>query len=251
LEARGLSFSYKDGFALKDVSLRVVAGERVALLGPNGAGKSTLLKLLAGILAPTEGSLTGGGARRVAWVPQEMDALFPISVDELVGMGFFPRSARGGWIPPAGAAETMEKLLAQLALTELRRRDVRTLSGGERRRALLARGLAQGARVLLLDEPTAHLDPRHQAEFAALLHDLGQSGISVVAALHDLNLALETADRAVLLAEGAVVAQGAAKEVLIPALLEKAYGLPARLTPGIDGNAPTIRFSKPLKENHP
>jgi iron complex transport system ATP-binding protein len=255
LEANALSFSYGGGFTLEGFSLRLEAGECLVLAGPNGAGKSTLLKLLAGILPPAAGTVTGLGqdlarlsprrrARQVAWVPQEMDALFPVTVEEAVRMGFFPRSGAGGWAAPADTAETLEKVLALLDLSSLRRRDVRRLSGGERRRVLLARGLAQGAKVLLLDEPTSHLDPRHQADLVEAVERLRrEEGTAVVAALHDLGLALALSGRTLLLAGGRPAAEGPTESVLTPPLLEKVYGLPAEILKDGRGRPAHVRFS--------
>lgn len=249
LEARDISYSHPGGFGLEGVSLRLGAGERVALVGPNGAGKSTLLKLLAGVLAADGGEIRVGGTLPpgrshsvVAWVPQEMDAPPFMTVEELAQLGFFPRARFGGWAPPDNAREKLETVLRRLGLTALRRRRVGSLSGGERRRALLARALTQEARVLLLDEPTAHLDPGRQAELSDILEGLRGDGVAVVMALHDVNWAWETCKRVILMSAGRLAADGPATEVLTPEALARAYGAHARVIPGLDGGSGRIRF---------
>ncbi len=256
LECTDLSFAFGAGFRLEGITLSLQAGEIVALVGPNGAGKSTLLKLLAGVLPPTSGSVRAGGkdlkgmtssekASRVAWVPQEVETVYPISVEEFLRTGLFPRSTRGGWREPPEGGKRIEELLHDLDLSKLRGRDLGDLSGGERRRTLLARGLAQGAKVLLLDEPTAHLDPRHQAELIVLTDQLRRKeGVAVLLALHDLNVALASCPRAVLLREGRVLGDGAPAALFTPALLQEAYGLPGRLMKDDAGRPAFIQFSK-------
>lgn len=263
LDVRALTCTLPGGFRLGPLSVRVEAGEQIALAGPNGAGKSTLLKLLAGLLPATGGSIdlseksissitSQERARRVAWVPQEMDAPPDMTVEALVGLGLHPRSSAGGWVPAAGGEKILAENLSRLRLSALRARAVGSLSGGERRRALLARALCQGAWILLLDEPTAHLDPRHQAELADILAALRKDkNVAVVMALHDIHWALETCDRLWLLAGGQLLADGPAAQVLTAANLSKAYGAQARVAPAADGWPARVHFSTQPQEEHP
>jgi iron complex transport system ATP-binding protein len=238
--------SYGGVPALREVTFSIDAGERIALVGPNGAGKSTLLKVLADVHPLEKGTLRwvgADGAPRGAWVPQEMDALYPITVEEYVALGLYPRARWWGWRWPEDGADRIDAALTRLGLGSLRRQPLTGLSGGERRRALLARGLAQGAPLLLLDEPTAHLDPRHQAEFLAHLSRLHAAGTAVVAALHDLSLAFGWASRTILLAEGRVFADGPTESVLTEENMTAAYGAPARLARDAEGRPAAVRFA--------
>jgi iron complex transport system ATP-binding protein len=218
---------------LGDVSLHVAAGEMVALLGPNGAGKSTLLKLVSGILAPTVGSVRLEGvpvrtlrhdeiARRVAVLPQDFAVQFAYTVRQIVELGRMPHT--GIW----GMQRSRDRAAVQRALeatetAELADRVYNELSGGERQRALLALALAQDANILLLDEPTAHLDIRHQVETLELLRRLNRErGLTVLAALHDLNLAARFFSR-IVLCKREIVADGPPAAVLDAEVLARVY----------------------------
>jgi iron complex transport system ATP-binding protein len=256
IHVRNLSFAYNGGFRLEDVSFHLRPAQLTALVGPNGSGKSTLLKLLAGILSPTGGEIAAGEdrpspsrphswARRVAWLPQEMDAPPGALVEDTVRLGLFPRSKSWGWRLPKDSEERLDRALRLFDLIEFRRKSLARLSGGERRRVLLARAFVQGAEAFLLDEPAAHLDPRRNAEVMdVLIHLRREQGILVLMATHDVNLALGFADRVLLLSAGRLVADGPPVAVLSPAGLERAYGLPARPAPGIG-------FFISSKENQP
>lgn len=232
LEAVGLACGHAAP-VLTDVHLTVGAGETVALLGPNGCGKSTLLKTLAGLLPPLGGSIRLGGdnlrglrvrevARRVASVPQDETAPFAFTVRQVVAMGRLARS-HGLLDTPEDAAAT-EAAMRRADCAHLADRPANETSGGERARALVARALAQDAPLLLLDEPTAHLDAPHQAWAARLVREAAREGRGVVVALHDLNLAAAMADRAVLLARGGVAMAGPADAVLASDRLDAAFG---------------------------
>jgi iron complex transport system ATP-binding protein len=235
LVARGIRAGYRDRDVLRDVDLDAPGGELVALVGPNGAGKSTLLKVLAGLLRPTAGSVTIGGAdvlamdraavaRHVAVVPQIFETLFPFTVREIVALG---RTARLGALGLMGSADAraVTRALEELGSADLADRRIDRISGGERQRAVLAMALAQEAEVLLLDEPTAHLDPAHQR--ASLEHVARLSrerGLATVAVLHDLNLASALATRVVVMADGAVVRDGDPRDVITAALVADVFG---------------------------
>ena len=235
LVARGIRAGYGFREVLRGVDLAARDGELVALVGPNGAGKSTLLRVLAGLLRPTAGTVTiddadllslerRAVARRVAVVPQVFETLFPFTVREIVTLG---RTARLGVFGSLGRNDTraIKTALADLGAAKLADRRIDRISGGERQRAVLAMALAQESDVLLLDEPTAHLDPAHQRETLGLVARLARArGLAVVAVLHDLNLASALATRIVVLADGAVVREGAPGDVLTAALVRQVFG---------------------------
>lgn len=210
--------------ALNDVSLSVASGEVVAVLGPNGAGKSTLLRVMAGALEPASGSVKLAGkevkatdrrdlARTVAFVTQTADVAFGFTVRDVVMMGRAPH--QGSWMAATEADErAVDEAMRKLELVELASRRVDALSGGEQKRVAIARALAQSPSVLLLDEPGAFLDVRHQLALYDLLVDLAESGLAVALTMHDINAAAQYASRVALLKSGSLVAIGAIDEVL-------------------------------------
>lgn len=224
---------------VRDVSATVEVGEWVALIGPNGAGKTTLLRAIAGLVSH-EGEVsllgeTAGGlgrrerARRLAVVPQEPETPPWLTVAEYVLLG---RTPHLGPLAREGTAdrEATARALERLDLVTLADRVLGTLSGGERQRAVVARALAQEASIVLLDEPTAALDIGHQQQALELLDDLRASeGLTLLAAMHDLTLAAQYADRVLLLAEGVVVADGPPAQVLTEAALAERYGASVRV----------------------
>ncbi len=239
LEARGVSFAYGGRAVLHQVEVAVAAGEVVGVIGPNGCGKTTLMRLLAGVLPPQAGEvrLDGRGlstyrrievARRVAVLAQDGGVEFPFTVLEVVLMGRAPHLPALGF-PGAHDLAVARAAMARLDVVDLEGRAIDRLSGGERQRVLIARALAQAPRVLLLDEPTTHLDLGHQARLIDLLHDLRQQGLGIVAVLHDLNLAALACDRLVLLAGGRIVCAGAPRAVLTVEVLRQAYGPAVRV----------------------
>ena len=241
LEARHLTCAYDRHTVLHDLSLTVQPGEILALLGPNGAGKTTLLRALARLLRPRMGSVLLAGqdvwrlrpravARRLALAPQSEGASWPMTVEQAVALG---RAPHRGWLLPYAAPDrqALERVLAQTGLQALRYRLITELSGGEQRRVVLARALAQEPQVLLLDEPTTHLDLRYQTEFLALIRRLARRhGMAVVVTLHDLNHAALCATRIALLAHGALVALGPPEAVLTPDCLAHVYGVAVVVT---------------------
>jgi iron complex transport system ATP-binding protein len=233
----GVEFGYGGGFRLAGVSFELGEGEVLGVVGPNSAGKTTLLRLLTKVHAPAAGEIRLRGtplariprralAREVAVVPQEEAVAFPVTVDELALMGRFPHAAGRLFESAEDLARTQEAM-ALAGVLPLRAQPVDTLAGGERQRALLARALAQEPRVLLLDEPTSHLDLRHQREMVGLLRRLNRErGLTIVFVSHDLTLAGELADRLLLLAGGRVARLGPPPDVLTEPVLEAAYGCP-------------------------
>lgn len=225
LYAEGVTVEMRTRAILRDVSFRLDPGERVALIGPNGAGKSTLLRVLAGTLKPTAGRMELGGvslaslersevARRLAVVPQQTALPFAMRVEEVVALGRLPHEAPLRGTRPADRA-AVAAAIDRVGLGHLLGRDARELSLGERQLVLLALAVAQEAPVLLLDEPTVHLDLRHQVEAMELLQDLNErDGTAMVAVLHDLGLASHFFPRLVLIAHGRILADGTPDEVL-------------------------------------
>jgi iron complex transport system ATP-binding protein len=254
LAARSVSFSYGANRVLDDISLEGQVGVFSGVLGPNGSGKTTLLRLLVGSLETTRGEVLFRGrplgevdererARAVAWVPQDVGVDFPFTVVELVLFGRTPH--RGGWgLPNAGDLEIARDAMERCDVLHLARRSALELSGGERRRVLLARALAQRPRLLLLDEPAAFLDIRHQVEICDLLAEGCRRGeFGVVAVLHDLNLAAAYCGHLLLLKDGRAAAQGAVEEVLTYGHVREAFG--AEVYVGVNEIAGT-RFLIPM-----
>jgi iron complex transport system ATP-binding protein len=231
-----VTIRYEARIVLHEVSLFVNGGAVLALIGPNGVGKSTLIRACSGNLKPIAGCVTVDGqdvqrlpvedrAKLIAVVPQAVRLPGTFNVFETVLMG---RTPYFGWL---GRESEKDHLAVQAALDrtctlELADRPIGELSGGEQQRVLIARALAQSARTLLLDEPTAHLDLKHQASVLRLVCDLAHAeNYAVLIALHDLNLAAQYADRVALLSNGTVAAIGTPEEVLTEANLSPAYGL--------------------------
>jgi len=233
VDAAGVSIAGR--WLVRGASVRVEPGRLVALLGPNGSGKSTLLRLLAGVWAPSEGTVTLDDmpvarvgrralARSVALVPQDTHIAFAFSVREIVAMGRHAHLGRFERERPADH-QAISQAMARADITAIADRDATALSGGERQRVLIARSLATEARHLLLDEPTASLDVAHALDVLALCRRLADDGHAVAVALHDLNLARRFATDAVLLRQGAVVASGPADRVLTPSAVGEVFGV--------------------------
>jgi iron complex transport system ATP-binding protein len=239
--ARGLAWEHGGRHIVGPLDLDVGAGECLIVVGPNGAGKTTLLRLLTGLLSPSAGALAWRGtpyrelsrrqlARRMAYVPQIRPARVPLTVEEVVLLGRYPHLGRLQLAPRPHDYAAVHEALAQVGIEALRARPVDELSGGERQSVYIAAALAQEAEVLVLDEPTTHLDPRHQREVVSLLARIARgSARTVVAATHDLVFAALVADRLVALAGGRVAAAGTPAEILRPAVLEDLFGSRFRL----------------------
>ena len=231
---------------VNEVSVDLRRGEVTAVLGPNGAGKSTLLSCLAGLRIPDEGDVrldakpmaslsSPDRARRIAVLPQTQEIAWPVDVETLVGLGRLPHL--GGLAGGLGEHDhaAVRHALEAVGMTSFARRIATTLSGGERGRVLLARGLAGEPNWLLADEPLTGLDPGHQFDACDLFRRTASQGAGVVLTLHDLALASRVADRVIILAEGRVVADGAPADALTADLLAEVYGIEARVTPVTEG----------------
>lgn len=242
IETKNLSFAYGDRAVLDGVSLSVEKGEMIGVLGPNGSGKTTLLKILSGVLTGNgevelnERDIRSYGRRELsrlfAVVPQESQVQFPFTVAEIVLMGRASRHHPFGLEgePDLEAARKSMEVTETLSLAD---RYLHELSGGEKQRVMIARALAQEPEILLLDEPAAFLDLKHQLRVFELMRRLNRErGLTIVAALHDLNLAALFFPRLVLLGGGKIFRDGGAREVLTEETIREIYGVEVRVQLG-------------------
>ncbi|MCP9628346.1 heme ABC transporter ATP-binding protein [Rhodopseudomonas palustris] len=235
LQAIAASFATGGSTLVDRIDCDIAQGELIAIVGPNGAGKSTLLRLLSGDLRPTSGAIRLGERELASYAPRELaerravlaqhiSISFPFTVDEIVRMGAGELAGR--------AAETaIDTALQEVGLADFRARDITTLSGGEQQRAHFARVLVQlwtseaarGPGILLLDEPTSSLDIRHQLDLAQTARRCARNGTTVIAILHDLNLAVRFADRILMLHAGHLAADGPPDAVMQPELIARVF----------------------------
>ncbi len=247
IEVVGLSAAYGRTEVLHSVRLAVEPGGWLAVIGPNGSGKSTLLRCVLGLQpheglvrldgAPVDGMARKLRARQLAYAPQLPVLPEGVSTHDYVMLGRTPHRALLA-APRRVDREVVAEVMERLEVADLAGRPLRTLSGGEQQRAVLARALAQQPRVLLLDEPTSSLDLGHAQQVLDLVDGLRrEDGLTVLSTLHDLTLAGQYADRLALLSAGRVVAEGTPEEVLTAAALETYYGARARVVSGPGGPA--------------
>jgi iron complex transport system ATP-binding protein len=238
LKILGVTVSYDSEPVLNDFTLEIEEGELIGIIGPNGSGKTTLLRTIAGLLNPIKGVVLLDGrnvskmdvrevARELAVVPQEDTPLFALTVFDVVATG------RTAHCPPWGGLRkddmtAIEEAMKQTDTSNLVERSITELSGGERKRVMIARALAQQPRILLLDEPTANLDLKYQLEVVELIRRLNRErGMTVLAVLHDLNLASMLVDKLVLInSRGLIHAMGTPEEVITQRNIQEAYGAP-------------------------
>ena len=233
MQARQLTLRLGGRVVVDAVDLVLNGGEWTALVGPNGAGKSTLLQLLAGLRAPDIGQVRLEGraldvwpprdrARRLAWLSQQGEADGDIGVRDVVRLGRLPHHGLFG-VPTAVDETAVDAAMAETECSAFEGRRLNTLSGGERQRVLLARALAVGAAVLLLDEPTTHLDAPHQRALVRSLSARARAGAAVVSVLHDVSLAL-AAERVLVMDHGRLVADGAPGDSALREALVAVFG---------------------------
>jgi cobalamin transport system ATP-binding protein len=259
LEIAEFSFQIGSKEILHDVSFSVRQGEYLSIVGPNGAGKTTLLKCLDRIYRGGTGKITVFDqplesyrqrdlARRLSYVPQADGRVFPFTVEQFVLMGRYP------YLNPFSSVghedmEAVHQVMERTAVDEFAHRKLDTLSGGERQKVYIAAALAQGAEVLLLDEPTTFLDYRHQAEVRDLLAEVNRnSGVTVVAVTHDVNRAAMDSHRVVALSEGTVVFDGTPSEIMQPEVLQRIYGTSFLLVGHPQGDVPIIAPQLPRED---
>jgi ABC-type Mn2+/Zn2+ transport system ATPase subunit len=232
LAVDGLKVVYDGEPAVEGVSFTVHARDRVAIIGPNGAGKSTVIKAIMGLLQPQAGRVDVNPAR-LGYVPQHegVDWDFPVTVRDVVMMG---RIRQIGWLRLPGRAHwrAVEAALERVGMADLAGRQIGDLSGGQRRRAFIARALAQQADILILDEPFSGVDVHAQASLMDVLESLNRDGMTVILSTHDLGLAFNRFDR-VLAINTSVIADGSAQMVYTPEVLSQLYG--GRLATWDDG----------------
>lgn len=251
LEINQLSVAYGSKLILDSISLTARAGQVLAVIGPNGAGKSTLIKASSGVLPAKSGRICVAGkdiarltaskrARMIAVVPQARSLPPAYSVYQAVLLG---RTPHIDWLghPKLHDHQQVIRALELTHTLDLSKRRIGELSGGEQQRVLLARAIAQQTPVLLLDEPTTHLDLKHQASFLNLIRELAvEQKLAVMLVIHDLNLGSLYSDRVALIMDGQVQAIGAPKEVLNEANLQKVYQIPVHIIQHPNYNAPLI-----------
>ncbi len=248
LEARGISVRYrhKAPLALQAVSCQVHPSELVAIVGPNGSGKTTLVRALLGLVPLEQGTVLVDGrsveewsrrslAQTIGVVGQQEEAVFPLNVAETVMLGRYARLGPLGAPGPADRA-AVHMALERCDIVGLADRSADSLSGGEWKRVRIARALAQQPRALVLDEPTASLDVRHEMELFELVRQLVDGGLASLVITHHLNLAARFADRIVLLDRGTVVAEGTPAEVLSREILSQVFEWPVTVTTWLDGS---------------
>ena len=232
LEAKQISFSISDERILHEVSVQIKDRQFVGLIGPNGSGKSTLLKNMYRLVKPESGTVLLNGqdilkqssksiAKNLAVVSQETPVLFDFTVQDLVSMGRTPHKKLLEF-DQEHDFQIVKDALKQTGIAHLEKRSYSSLSGGEKKRVMVARALAQQAQVLILDEPTNHLDIQHQLQLMDLIQTLH---LTVVAAIHDLNIAAMYCDQIYVLQQGRIVCFGTPEEVLTPALLKDVFGV--------------------------
>ena len=237
LSARDLSVTLAGRVVLNDVSLALSSGHLVALVGPNGAGKTTLLRALAGLI-PSEGDIQVGGerfsalplrerAKRFGYLPQGHVVHWPLPARDIVALGRYPHGATDPARLSPKDAEAVLRAMQAVDVMEFAERRVTELSGGERGRVALARVLAVEAPVILADEPTASLDPRHQIDVMKNLRATADNGVLVIVVTHDLGLAARFADHVLVLHQGRLVSQGAPREALSEQVMADVFRISA------------------------
>ena len=263
VEFAGVGFGYprperarEGGFSLSDVSFAIESGEIFGVIGPNSAGKTTLLRLLTRVVGADRGEIRLAGrpiapmahaelARQVAVVPQDSPRPFPFTVEQLVLMGRYPHGP-GRFFENDEDRALARAAMAATSVLDLAGLPLEQLSGGERQRAMLARALAQQPRLLVLDEPTSHLDLRYQLQTAELLRRVNaEQGTTVLLVSHDLDLAAEVCDRLLLLDGGRVACVGTPATVLERNVLETVFGCPVAVDRNPTSGRPLVRVAWP------
>ncbi len=243
LEAKDISFGYDEKVVLKNINLMVEEADFLGIIGPNGSGKTTLLKMLCRGLKPGQGKVLFKGedifrldtrfvAKNIAMVPQDENIIFPFTVFEIVMMGRSPYINRFSWEKKEDV-NIVHSAMKLADVLRLRDRNIDELSSGERQRVFIARALAQMPKVLLLDEPTSHLDINHQRDVLELIKKLNENvKITVIMISHDINLASKYCKRLVLLKNGKIFTEGSPNKVITKKVIKDVYGVKVELVKG-------------------
>ena len=255
LDVQEISCGYGQRAVLDDLSVQIKPGEIVGIIGPNGSGKTTFLRAITKIIPLKSGRVCFKGtdiatlnysslAKEVAVVPQiKEDMLFSFTVEELVLWGRIPHFSRMQWLEGRDDRGIIEEAMRLTDTFDLRQRPVNELSGGERQRVFIAQALAQRPRLLLLDEPVAHLDINHRITMFKLLVRLSrENNLTVISVLHDLNLASKYCRRIALLSQGQVAFQGSPQEVITRENIRDVYGAEVNIYPGGGSEGPQILY---------
>ncbi|MFQ5900357.1 MAG: ABC transporter ATP-binding protein [Thermodesulfobacteriota bacterium] len=252
LQAEGISFAYGKEPVIRGLDISVIKGEFLGLIGPNGSGKTTLLKLLTHILIPAKGRIILQEkaiqemkrreiSQKIAFIPQEESTPFAFTAMEICLMGRTPY-LKGFQMEGDHDIEVTRRAMSITDCYQFRDRNILTLSGGERRRVYIARALAQEPEIILMDEPTTHLDIHHQVEIMERVEELNRGGLTVVMVSHDINLASRFCSRVTALKEGKVITSGKPGDVVDPDLLETLYG--CRLKVSMEGERPFVTLER-------
>jgi len=259
LEVRNATFAYRGGGdeIFRGIGFSVGEGDLLSVLGPNGCGKTTLIKCLCGILRPKEGEILLNGravhsltraeiARNIGYIAQEHDQVFPYSVLEVALMG---RAPHLGWfsLPSDKDIRIAEEALRMMDISHLRDRPYTEISGGERQLTLIAAVLAQQPKMLVLDEPTSHLDLKNQIFILGTMRKFAKEGLSVVMTTHLPNHALHYSSRVVLMSKGGVITVGSAEEVITEKNLSKTYGVDIKILSVSDPIGTNLKFCMPVE----
>lgn len=254
LEAINISFRYGPRFALDDVSLTASPGSVTGLIGPNGSGKTTLIKILCGLFNPDSGDVRLLGkplakytpydrARHIAYVSQVWRPVFEFTVEQTVLLGRTPWRNRYGGFESDEDTAAADEGIRLMEIESLRYEPITRLSGGELQRVMIAAALAQKTEVLVLDEPTTHLDIAHQQNVLRTLRRIAEDrGLTVLASIHDLNLASIYCDSLGMMHCGKLVAQGTPADVLTPENIGEVFGLELEVEPDRYGDSPAVHY---------
>ena len=234
-KAAGIYFKYSDQWVIEDVSFNICEGDFFGIIGPNGSGKSSLLKLISNIHTPQSGriylretdiKMVGRAelSKTVSYIPQESSFLFPYTVAEIVSMGRYPH-LKGKFFEDSYDKKVVTDAMTWVGIDALRDRAITDISGGEKQRAIIARGLAQEPEILIMDEPTTSLDIGHQMEIFNLLSRLNvERKMTIITSLHDLNLGSQYCDKIMLINRGKITAIGTPHEVITEDNIRNVYG---------------------------
>lgn len=259
LSIKGLSIEF-DGFrALEDISFDLGAGKLVGLIGPNGCGKSTMMRCISRIYEPTAGTISVAGrdvlhmkpaevAKLVATVPAELGSTFNMTVMDMVVLGRYPFVDRLWWETPEDERITREALRT-FGLDGIRRRQLSLCSSGERQRALIAKAYVQEPRLMLVDEPTAHLDMKYKLQVMEYLRRMARSDMTVLVAEHDISLMARYCDTCIIMKKGRIVTIGDPKEVITEDLIRDVYEVDSRV--GLDADGEIYVLPKNYIEDDP